>query len=154
MLVQTLLLVLPLAAAFSNPADHAAARARSRSRHASKHKKDVENASAASLAKRDTYGGRATFYDVGLGACGWNNVASDYIVAQNSAQFGSSYPSPNCGKYITISYNGITATAEIADECPTCDYGSLDFSRGLFDHFAVSRLLLHLTHTVKSLLTL
>ena len=66
------------------------------------------------------------------------SVASDWIVAQNSAQFGSSYPSPNCGKSITISYNGVTGVATIADECPSCGYGDLDMSRGLFDHFAVS----------------
>lgn len=67
------------------------------------------------------------------------SVRSDWIVAQNSAQFGSSYPSPNCGKSITISYGGVTAVATIQDECPSCGYGSLDMSRGLFDHFAVSR---------------
>lgn len=66
------------------------------------------------------------------------SVNSDWIVAQNTPQFGNGYPSPNCGKSITISYNAITAVATIADACPSCDYGSLDLSRGLFDHFAVS----------------
>jgi len=65
-----------------------------------------------------------------------HSVASDYIVALNSAQFGGGYPSAQCGKSITISYNGKTATASIQDECPTCGYGELDLSRGLFDHFA------------------
>jgi predicted RNA-binding Zn-ribbon protein involved in translation (DUF1610 family) len=87
------------------------------------------------LSKRD-FSGRATFYDVGLGACGNTNVASDYIVALNTPQYGSSYPSPNCGKSITISYNGKTAVATIQDQCPGCGYGDLDLSRGLFDHFA------------------
>lgn len=91
-----------------------------------------------SVQKRATYNGRATFYDVGLGACGWTNTASDYIVAQNSDQYGSGYPGPNCGKSISISYGGKTLTATIADECPTCPYGGLDMSRGLFDAFAVS----------------
>lgn len=66
----------------------------------------------------------------------FSSVASDYIVALNSAQFGGSYPSPECGKSITISYNGKSAVATIQDECPTCGYGELDLSEGLFDHFA------------------
>lgn len=34
----------------------------------------------AHLSKR-AFSGRATYYDVGLGACGQYNVASDFIVA-------------------------------------------------------------------------
>ncbi|CAA7265417.1 unnamed protein product [Cyclocybe aegerita] len=81
-------------------------------------------------------GTRWTFYDVGLGACGQTNVASDYIVALNAEQFGPGYPGPNCFKSITLSYNGKTATATIMDSCPGCPYGGLDLSRGLFQHFA------------------
>ncbi|RXK36710.1 hypothetical protein M231_06017 [Tremella mesenterica] len=139
-----LLLLLPLVAAFADPALHKAARSRSRHlpanplqiRHNIKARHDELEHVSPRISKRDSYNGRATFYDVGLGACGWWNVASDYIVAQNSDQFGSSYPSPNCGKSITISYGGKTAVAQIADECPTCPYGGLDMSRSLFDHFA------------------
>ncbi|EIN07546.1 hypothetical protein PUNSTDRAFT_103565 [Punctularia strigosozonata HHB-11173 SS5] len=79
---------------------------------------------------------RFTFYDVGLGACGINNVPSDFIVALNSAQYGGGYPGPHCFAMITITVNGKTAQAQITDECPGCPYGGLDFSRGLFDHFA------------------
>lgn len=92
---------------------------------------------AAPLQKR-SYSGRATYYAVGLGSCGQNNVASDYIVALNSAQYGSGYPGPQCGKQIWISYGGQTTTATIMDECPGCGYGDLDLSQGLFEHFAVS----------------
>ncbi|KIR77076.1 hypothetical protein I306_06014 [Cryptococcus gattii EJB2] len=89
------------------------------------------------LEKRGTvYSGRATFYDVGMGACGISNVASDYIVALNSNQYGSGYPGPQCGRSITISYNGVQVAATIEDECPTCPYGGLDLSKGLFDRFA------------------
>jgi hypothetical protein len=79
---------------------------------------------------------RWTFYDVGLGACGKSNIASDFIVALNTAQFGSGYPGPHCFKMITMNYNGKTAQAQIMDECPGCPYGGLDLSRGLFSHFA------------------
>lgn len=79
---------------------------------------------------------RWTFYDVGMGACGQFNVASDFIVALNSAQFGSGYPGPYCFQTITMSYGGKTTTATVMDECPGCPYGGLDLSRGLFDFFA------------------
>ncbi|KAF9476345.1 hypothetical protein BDN70DRAFT_882602 [Pholiota conissans] len=86
------------------------------------------------LAKRVS-GARWTFYDVGLGACGQTNVASDFIVALNSNEFGSGYPGPHCFKQIQMTYNGKTAVATIMDECPGCPTGGLDLSRGLFTHF-------------------
>jgi hypothetical protein len=89
----------------------------------------------ASPVKRG-FGGRATFYATGLGACGEYNNDSDYIVALNSAQYGGGYPGPECFKQIQISANGKTATATIMDECPTCNYGDLDMSPSLFNHFA------------------
>ncbi|ORY33786.1 RlpA-like double-psi beta-barrel-protein domain-containing protein-containing protein [Naematelia encephala] len=113
------LLAIPSTLAFVDKAVHERMRSRSRTH----------------IQKR-SFSGRATFYDVGLGACGGYNVASDWIVAENSDQYGGGYPGPNCGRSITISYNGKTAVATIQDECPTCDYGGLDMSRGLFDHFA------------------
>ncbi|OJA11929.1 hypothetical protein AZE42_06373 [Rhizopogon vesiculosus] len=86
--------------------------------------------------KRSFDNARFTFYDVGLGACGDTNVASDFIVALNVEQYGSGYPGPECFLSITISYGGKTAQATIMDECMGCPYGALDFSRGLFDYFA------------------
>ncbi|KAI0797820.1 RlpA-like double-psi beta-barrel-protein domain-containing protein-containing protein [Abortiporus biennis] len=79
---------------------------------------------------------RLTFYDVGLGACGQVNVASDFIVALNSDQYGGGYPGPHCFEKIIITYNGKSTTATIMDECPGCPYGGLDLSRGLFGFFA------------------
>lgn len=102
----------------------------SRRHNALAHRKrgDVE------LFKRTS--GRATFYAVGLGACGkWNNPG-DFIVALNTPQFGSGYPGPNCFKSITISYQGKSTQATIMDECPGCPYGGLDMSEGLFSYFA------------------
>ncbi|KAL0571035.1 hypothetical protein V5O48_010922 [Marasmius crinis-equi] len=87
------------------------------------------------ISKR-SFTGRFTFYATGLGACGGYNNDNDYIVALNSAQYGGGYPGPQCGKSITISYGGKTAVAVIRDECPTCDYGGLDLSPALFEHFA------------------
>lgn len=119
-----ILFFLPFALAFADPVLHEQSR---RSRAHMKH---------GELAKRQTYGGRATYYAVGLGACGWYNSPGDYIVALNTAQYGGGYPGPNCGRSITISANGVQVVAQIADQCPSCGYGDLDLSEGLFKRFA------------------
>ncbi|ODN88802.1 B2-aldehyde-forming enzyme [Cryptococcus wingfieldii CBS 7118] len=87
--------------------------------------------------RADTFTGVGTFYATGLGACGQSSQDSDYLVALNSAQYGGGYPGPQCFKTITIS-DGSTSVSGITimDECPTCDYGSLDLSPGLFTRFA------------------
>ena len=72
-------------------------------------------------------------------------------------QFGSGYPGPNCGRSITITAEGKSATATIVDEvcstiaaftiilenlsslpfqCPGCPDGGLDLTEGLFSYFA------------------
>ncbi|KAL7414433.1 RlpA-like double-psi beta-barrel-protein domain-containing protein-containing protein [Mrakia frigida] len=85
--------------------------------------------------KRQGSNARMTYYytDVGLGACGQLHQNSEYTLAMNSNQFNGGSV---CGQTITITYNGVTASALIADECPTCAYGELDLSPGLFTHFA------------------
>ncbi|KAJ9118237.1 hypothetical protein QFC22_004144 [Naganishia vaughanmartiniae] len=98
---------------------------------------DASNSTEA-LSKRAYPGSRATFYAIGLGACGQYNHEPDFVVALNSAQYGGGYPGPECFKYITItggSRNGY-AVAQIVDECPTCPYGGLDMSIALFEKFA------------------
>ena len=62
------LLVLPSTIAFTDRAAHERARPRSRSLHGRAVMK--QNHDGETLSKRDSYNGRATFYDVGLGACG------------------------------------------------------------------------------------
>ncbi|KIK06513.1 hypothetical protein K443DRAFT_2991 [Laccaria amethystina LaAM-08-1] len=104
--------------------------------HLNRHQGIAKRATGNVQLHKRFSGARWTFYDVGLGACGKNNVASDFIVALNSAQFGSGYPGPNCFKIITMSYGGKTTTATIMDECPGCPYGGLDLSTGLFQFFA------------------
>nr|KAG8950187.1 hypothetical protein FRC03_012944 [Tulasnella sp. 419] len=94
------------------------------------------NDTGAELTKRLDNKGRATWYNVGMGACGKHNVDSDFIVALNSPQYGSGYPGPNCFKEITLSYNGKTAQAMIMDECPPCPSGGLDLSPDLFEYLA------------------
>jgi hypothetical protein len=74
-----------------------------------------------------------TWYDVGLGACGWTNKPSDFVVAINSAQYGSGQ---HCGRRIEIRAYGKSAIAQVVDECPSCSPNGLDLSKSLFAHFA------------------
>ncbi|KAG2041797.1 RlpA-like double-psi beta-barrel-protein domain-containing protein-containing protein [Suillus americanus] len=85
------------------------------------------------MYKRDYANSRLTYYAVGLGACGTTNQPSDFIVALNSAQFGGG---SHCYEMISITVNGLTALAQITDECPGCPFAGLDLSQGLFQFFA------------------
>jgi len=95
------------------------------------HRSQAKRSTEHQHAKR--FSGHATYFADGLGACGHYNGPNDYIVALNTPQYGSG---GDCGRTITISGLGKTAQATIADECPGCPYGCLDFSEGLFQHFA------------------
>ncbi|KAG1756455.1 RlpA-like double-psi beta-barrel-protein domain-containing protein-containing protein [Suillus paluster] len=85
------------------------------------------------MYKRDFPNSRFTYYADGLGACGSTNQPGDFIVALNSAQYGGGQ---YCNQMITITVNGMTAQAQIVDECPGCPSTGLDFSQGLFQYFA------------------
>ncbi|KAK1925923.1 RlpA-like double-psi beta-barrel-protein domain-containing protein-containing protein, partial [Papiliotrema laurentii] len=76
--------------------------------------------------------GKATYYAVGLGACGWTNSDSEYVVAMNAPQ----YSSGTCGQNIQITNpsTGKTQTAKIVDLCPGCSNGDLDMSPTLFSY--------------------
>lgn len=87
---------------------------------------------AAGAEKRDVAQDvRATYFNTGLGACGWWSSNSEPIIALNSAQFdGGSH----CGEWLGI-WNGETQTIQygyVADECPSCGWGELDLSPSLF----------------------
>ncbi|KDQ20988.1 hypothetical protein BOTBODRAFT_26998 [Botryobasidium botryosum FD-172 SS1] len=76
--------------------------------------------------------GKLSFFDTGLGSCGNTNKPSDFIVAMPAGLMSSSL----CGKTVTISANGKTTTATVADTCPGCDDTQLDCTTSLFDFFA------------------
>lgn len=90
-----------------------------------------------------TYTGDLTYYTPGLGSCGVTNTASQNIVALAEGMMSAMTPAsgnpnanPLCGKSITISYGGKTATATIMDTCPGCANGGLDLTPSLFEVFA------------------
>jgi len=85
--------------------------------------------------------GDGTYYDTGLGACGWTNTDSDMIAAIAFGTFDT-YPgynganpnnNPICGKTVTATYGANTATVTIVDRCAGCmKDSSLDFSPAAF----------------------
>lgn len=79
------------------------------------------------------FSGQATYYEVGLGACGQTNSDSQLVAALNSDQYSSS----NCGRSATVTGpSGNSVTVTIVDECPGCGYGSLDLSPTAFSDLA------------------
>lgn len=94
----------------------------------------------SSSGSGQTFDGDATFYEVGMGACGWQNDDSDFIAALNVDQFNGfgamSNGNPVCGKKASISYNGKHTTVTITDKCPGCSHGDLDLSPAAFKSLA------------------
>ncbi|KZV97970.1 hypothetical protein EXIGLDRAFT_764007 [Exidia glandulosa HHB12029] len=99
-------------------------------------------ATANPVEKRQFSGvhtGDATWYEVGLGACGINNVASDFVVAV-SETFFDTFPgattnpnnNPLCGQGVTANFGGRSIQVTIVDRCTACAFGDLDFSSGAF----------------------
>ncbi len=72
-------------------------------------------------------------------ACGTTNNDSEAIVAIGAElydSYGTSNSMSQCGKSLTITWNGKTAKATARDRCPGCAGGSLDMSPTLFQQFA------------------
>ncbi|KAJ3489207.1 hypothetical protein NLI96_g2265 [Meripilus lineatus] len=74
--------------------------------------------------------GRATWFNVGLGACGDTNVDSDSILALS----GSIYSASDCGKSVSITNpaTGKSASGVVKDMCPGCGANDIDLSPSLF----------------------
>ncbi|KAF8908914.1 hypothetical protein CPB84DRAFT_1843275 [Gymnopilus junonius] len=117
----------------SAAAPHARPLRRHQTVHADAKDTAVEvNVTSRTLERRFD-GARFTFFAVGLGACGKNNVPSDFVVALNSAQYAGG---THCFDTITITVGSKSTSAQIVDECPGCPFAGLDFSSSLFDFFA------------------
>ncbi|KAJ6507703.1 RlpA-like double-psi beta-barrel-protein domain-containing protein-containing protein [Mycena vitilis] len=61
----------------------------------------------------------ATYYnpDGGLGACGWAIQNSDFAVAIGAGHWDNG---AHCGRTMTVTFNGATVQATVADLCPGC----------------------------------
>ncbi|KAF8552844.1 hypothetical protein OG21DRAFT_1415400 [Imleria badia] len=105
--------------------------------HSKRHHEVANRARAdVDVHKRSFSNSRFTYYNDGLGACGWWSNPGDMIVALNVEQFGPGFPGEFCGKSITIVIDGKLVVATITDKCMGCPWGGLDFSPGLFSIFA------------------
>lgn len=98
------------------------------------------SATGGSTPSGAKYTGDITYYTPGLGSCGVTNTESDHIVALAIGMMQAGYSgnpnlNPLCGRSITISSGGKTATATITDTCPGCSDGSLDLTPSLFEVF-------------------
>ncbi|KAI0965462.1 RlpA-like double-psi beta-barrel-protein domain-containing protein-containing protein [Xylaria arbuscula] len=71
--------------------------------------------------------GDITYYQPGLGACGETSTDSEAVVALSTSQYDG-----NCGKTMTITKDGKTATAKVVDKCMSCASGSIDVSSTVF----------------------
>lgn len=94
------------------------------------------SSSSSSSSGGDTHHGDLTYYDVGMGACGWDDSGKDMtdnIVALSHIVMGAqSNGNPYCGKSITISYGGKTIQAIVRDKCMGCEADAIDVSKCAF----------------------
>ncbi|KAI8640655.1 RlpA-like double-psi beta-barrel-protein domain-containing protein-containing protein [Parasitella parasitica] len=85
------------------------------------------------------YSGDATYYNTGLGSCGWTSKESELIVALNIGQMdngANSNNNPNCGRSITATGPKGSVTVKVVDTCPGCANGDLDLSPAAFERIA------------------
>ncbi|KAF6756905.1 hypothetical protein DFP72DRAFT_1066284 [Ephemerocybe angulata] len=97
------------------------------------HKRDTS--AGTELSAREDGNSRWTWYNTETGhegACGGLKLNTDFVVARAQVDFKQS----DCGKSITLEWQGKSAQAVIWDICPGCPSNALDLSKGLFTHFA------------------
>ncbi|KAF8642294.1 hypothetical protein AX16_009564 [Volvariella volvacea WC 439] len=95
--------------------------------------------------------GEGTFFDTGLGSCGFVNTPDERIVAVSHLLYDS-YPgyngvnpnnNPICGRRINVRFQGRSTSVIVTDRCEGCKATDLDFSHAAFADladFSVGRL--------------
>ncbi|KAL9936875.1 hypothetical protein V8E36_004110 [Tilletia maclaganii] len=89
----------------------------------------VSSRSTLKLSRRRKYDGKGTYYRVGMGACGWHNDSNQYVAAISQAQYRGGQ---HCGKRARVCHGSHCVNVKLVDECPGCNYGSLDLSPAAF----------------------
>ncbi|CAO3656124.1 unnamed protein product [Mucor fragilis] len=95
--------------------------------------------SKSSSSSSGDYSGEATYYNTGLGSCGWDNAESEMVVALNHGQMENgenSNHNPLCGRRITATGSKGSVTVKVVDTCPGCANGDLDLSPAAFAKIA------------------
>ncbi|KAL8908607.1 MAG: hypothetical protein Q9207_000695 [Kuettlingeria erythrocarpa] len=82
--------------------------------------------------------GDITFYDTGLGACGWtNDGTTENVFALAHGMMGAqSNGNPFCGRQAEVSLNGKTVKGKLVDKCGGCQGQSIDLSHSMFQALA------------------
>ena len=102
----------------------------------------ASSGSSSGLAASGTsYTGDLTYYDTGMGACGWDSTISDHIVAISqdifdSTEYATANPNNNplCGRYVSITgKDGSQYQAKVVDRCVGCAAADLDLSQDFFN---------------------
>ncbi|KAJ4407669.1 hypothetical protein N0V85_004340 [Neurospora sp. IMI 360204] len=97
----------------------------------------VETAKTESISSTSSsHSGDLTYYDVGLGACGFDDNGldmSDNIVALSHEMMGTqSNGNPYCNRKVIIKANGKTVYAAVRDKCMGCAINDIDVSKAAF----------------------
>ncbi|KAI9315201.1 RlpA-like double-psi beta-barrel-protein domain-containing protein-containing protein [Dichotomocladium elegans] len=103
------------------------------------HEAEPTEHSSKGNSGKGSFNGDGTWYDVGLGSCGWNNDNSELVAAVNHVQMangGNPNNNPNCGKTITINGPKGSVNVKVVDTCPGCSYGDIDLSPAAFEKIA------------------
>lgn len=84
------------------------------------------------------YSGELTFYDTGLGACGWvNDGTVENVVALAHGFMGTqSNGNPYCGRMIEVFHGGKSVKAKVVDKCMGCSGMDIDLSPVAFGQVA------------------
>ncbi|XP_055344311.1 uncharacterized protein LOC129592321 [Paramacrobiotus metropolitanus] len=87
------------------------------------------------------YWGDATWYNTGLGACGWWNNNGELVAAVSHVEYGwqaNPNTAPVCGKCANVraDSNGNQVKVKIVDKCMGCNSGSIDLSPAAFGRLA------------------
>ncbi|EGO03999.1 hypothetical protein SERLA73DRAFT_158400 [Serpula lacrymans var. lacrymans S7.3] len=87
------------------------------------------------LSKRFDNATIVYFLALGNSTCGTTMELNDFIVSINSEQYeGGS----RCLEYVTVSYEGMSSTGQIVNECTTCPPYGLALSPGMWSSFGLS----------------
>ncbi|KAJ5177620.1 Barwin-related endoglucanase [Penicillium coprophilum] len=92
-----------------------------------------------SPAAGQAFGGDLTWYNTGMGACGWFNNGGDHICAVSHIVFdranvdGNPNHNPLCGRLIHIQRGDRGIDVTLVDRCEGCGEFDMDVSRGVFE---------------------
>jgi len=88
---------------------------------------------AAPIEKRTTHTGQGTWFEPGLGNCGYTDSSSKPVVALSMDRYGSG---GNCNQWVEIHHGGKTKYGQVRDSCEACGEYDLDMSPSLFSELA------------------